>query len=112
MSTSLNTTAVDLHVDEHDVRSQQASQGLNPHDAPGGPITGNQVVPCSWQAAVGKGGWPRVGHCPGRERDHRDSAVMVCPCHLQLGACVVDFSSCTWWPFGDGVWSPSVVPQQ
>ena len=44
-STSLNTTAVDLHVDEHDVRSQQPSRGLNPHDALCGPITGNQVVP-------------------------------------------------------------------
>jgi len=44
-STSLNTTAVDLHVDEHDVRSKHASRGLNPHDVPGGPTTGNQVVP-------------------------------------------------------------------
>lgn len=33
-STSLNTTAVDLHVDEHDVRSKQASRGLIPHGAP------------------------------------------------------------------------------
>ena len=43
--TSLNTTAVDLHVVEHDVSIKQASRGLTPRDAPGGPITGNQVVP-------------------------------------------------------------------
>ena len=42
---SLNTTAVDLHVFEHDVGIKQASRGLNRHDTPGGPTTGSQVVP-------------------------------------------------------------------
>src|ERR1019366_635154 len=32
----LITTAVDLHVYEHDGRIKQASRGLNPHDASGG----------------------------------------------------------------------------
>ena len=32
-------------VDEHDAKIKQASRGATPRDAPGGPITGNHVVP-------------------------------------------------------------------
>src|SRR5262249_6720472 len=49
--------------------SVQVSDQQPRRDTPGGPITGNQVVPCSWQKTLQGGPISVAGDTPAGDRD-------------------------------------------